>query len=82
MNRKEAKRGEIQNCIRCAKCVSACPMGLEPYLLSALAENTDLKEWNQKDSWIVSSAVLANSLVLPIVRYSTIVVWVKGKLVP
>ena len=43
MNRKEAKRGEIQNCIRCAKCVGACPMGLEPYLLSALAENTEFE---------------------------------------
>ena len=43
MNQKEAKRGEIQNCIRCAKCVSVCPMGLEPYLLSALAENTDFE---------------------------------------
>ena len=35
MNQKEAKRGEVQPCIRCAKCVGACPMGLEPYLLSA-----------------------------------------------
>ena len=43
MNDKEAKRGEIQNCIRCAKCVSVCPMGLEPYLLSALAENTEFE---------------------------------------
>ena len=43
MDRKEAKRGEIQNCIRCAKCVGACPMGLEPYLLSALAENTEFE---------------------------------------
>ncbi len=43
MNEKEAKRGEIQNCIRCAKCVSVCPMGLEPYLLSALAENTEFE---------------------------------------
>lgn len=37
----EAARKEIKNCIRCAKCVSACPMGLEPYLLSALSENAD-----------------------------------------
>ena len=43
MDRKEAKRGEIQNCIRCAKCVGACPMGLEPYLLSALAENSEFE---------------------------------------
>ena len=34
MNDKEARRSEPQPCIRCAKCVSACPMGLEPYLLS------------------------------------------------
>ena len=43
MNQKEAKRGEVQPCIRCAKCVGACPMGLEPYLLSALAEHTEFE---------------------------------------
>lgn len=26
-------------CIRCARCVTACPMGLQPYLLELLAEN-------------------------------------------
>ncbi len=34
MNEKEARRGEEKTCIRCAKCVGACPMGLEPYLLA------------------------------------------------
>jgi electron transport complex protein RnfC len=43
MNNKEAKRGEVNNCIRCAKCVGACPMGLEPYLLSALSENREFE---------------------------------------
>lgn len=43
MNRKEAKRAEEQTCIRCGKCVSACPMGLEPYLLGALSENGDFE---------------------------------------
>lgn len=38
MNDTEAKRKEPQNCIRCAKCVHACPMGLEPYLLAKLAD--------------------------------------------
>ncbi|MEG2573060.1 MAG: electron transport complex subunit RsxC [Bacteroides sp.] len=37
----DAARREAQNCIRCAKCVSACPMGLEPFLLGALAEHSD-----------------------------------------
>ncbi len=49
MNRKEAKRGEIQNCIRCAKCVGACPMGLEPYLLSALSENGDFERMEKEN---------------------------------
>lgn len=31
---KESKRGDTSNCIRCAKCVQVCPMGLEPVLLS------------------------------------------------
>ncbi len=34
----EAKRKEASNCIRCAKCVQACPMGLEPYLLVRQAQ--------------------------------------------
>ncbi len=28
-----AKRPENYNCIRCARCMTVCPMGLEPYLL-------------------------------------------------
>ena len=44
MNRQEAKRTAAQPCIRCAKCVGACPMGLEPYLLSKLAQ---AKDWDK-----------------------------------
>ncbi|MCF8301659.1 MAG: electron transport complex subunit RsxC [Bacteroidales bacterium] len=33
-----SKRVPMQHCIRCGKCVTACPMGLEPYLLSQLAQ--------------------------------------------
>ena len=38
INNKEGKRKESINCIRCGKCVDACPMGLEPYLLAPLSE--------------------------------------------
>ncbi len=38
MDEAEASRNKIANCIRCAKCVSVCPMGLEPYLLEKMAE--------------------------------------------
>lgn len=37
MNKVDARRPEIANCIRCAKCVGVCPMGLEPYLISKLS---------------------------------------------
>ena len=39
INEKEAVRREPSPCIRCAKCVSACPMGLEPYLIATLSVN-------------------------------------------
>ncbi len=35
------------NCIRCAKCVSICPMGLEPYLLRAASEH---KKWDMVEA--------------------------------
>jgi len=38
MPEKEAKRMKVSNCIRCAKCVSACPMGLAPYLIAQTSE--------------------------------------------
>lgn len=41
MTEKEASRGEESPCIRCGKCVGACPMGLEPYLLQKLSEYSD-----------------------------------------
>lgn len=39
INQKEAKRKKITNCLRCGKCVTVCPMGLEPILLAQLSEN-------------------------------------------
>lgn len=38
MKEEESSRHKSGNCIRCAKCVEACPMGLEPYLLEKLSE--------------------------------------------
>jgi len=35
---RESQRGDTGPCIRCSKCISACPMGLEPYLLMTLTE--------------------------------------------
>ncbi len=41
---KESHRPTPLNCIRCGKCVAACPMALEPYLLAALAANSRFEE--------------------------------------
>lgn len=35
---EEAKRGNMKVCVRCTKCVTVCPMGLEPYLLMTLTQ--------------------------------------------
>lgn len=34
---EEARRAEVKACIRCGRCITVCPMGLEPYLLSQQA---------------------------------------------
>jgi electron transport complex protein RnfC len=44
--KEESKRREMHDCIRCAKCVSVCSMGLEPYLLMNLTEH---KLWEEAE---------------------------------
>ena len=39
MRENQSLRPEAQVCIKCAKCVSVCPMGLEPYMLSKLGKH-------------------------------------------
>jgi Na+-translocating ferredoxin:NAD+ oxidoreductase subunit C len=38
LRKNESKRVPVMHCIRCARCVSACPMGLEPLLLAQYAQ--------------------------------------------
>ena len=40
LSENETKRKTVENCIRCSKCVSVCPMALEPYLLMSLSERS------------------------------------------
>ena len=58
MNEKEARRSEPQPCIRCAKCVSACPMGLEPFLLSKASA---MEEWEMAEKNDVVSCIECGS---------------------
>jgi len=41
--RNESERTVIRPCIRCAKCVAACALNLEPYLLMALSEKNEFE---------------------------------------
>mgnify|MGYP004562255651 FL=1 len=54
----DAHRKAAQPCIRCGKCVSACPMGLEPYLLATLSS---FKEWERLESEQITSCISCGS---------------------
>ena len=41
LTRKMTEHGPEMNCIRCGRCVKACPMGLVPSMLSILSERQD-----------------------------------------
>lgn len=41
VEREMSKRVPVLNCIRCGKCTTVCPMGLEPYLLSIIARQNN-----------------------------------------
>lgn len=55
---EEARRKPIQPCIRCGKCVEACPMGLEPYLLATLSA---FKEYERLEAEDVTSCISCGS---------------------
>ncbi len=44
MDEGEARRNPETACIRCGKCMHACPMGLEPYMFSVLVKNNRIEE--------------------------------------
>ena len=54
----DARRKEPQPCIRCAKCVSVCPMGLEPYLLAKLSA---FKNWERAEHEDIISCIECGS---------------------
>lgn len=54
----EAKRKKVQPCIRCAKCVNVCPMGLEPFLISTVSA---LHDWEKAESEDIVSCIECGS---------------------
>lgn len=47
IKQEEALRDSASYCIKCGKCVEACPMGLEPYLLGRLGKLNKLADMEQ-----------------------------------
>lgn len=58
LTESDARRKPVQPCIRCAKCVQVCPMGLEPYLLATLSS---LKEHERLEAEDVVSCIACGS---------------------
>lgn len=54
----ESIRKEQVDCIRCSKCISVCPMGLEPYLLMTVAER---KMWDRAEAERVMDCIECGS---------------------
>ena len=54
----DARRKDVQPCIRCAKCVSACPMGLEPFLLATVSAK---HIWEKAEAEDITSCIECGS---------------------
>lgn len=54
----EAKRKAMKDCIRCAKCISVCPMGLNPTLLMNL---TEYEVWDRAEKDHITDCIECGS---------------------
>ncbi len=58
MRSAEAKRRMMKDCIRCAKCVNVCPMGLNPTLLMNL---TEYSVWDRAEKNSITDCIECGS---------------------
>ncbi|MDR1223740.1 MAG: electron transport complex subunit RsxC [Tannerella sp.] len=58
LTKEESLRRPSHDCIRCAKCVGACPMGLEPSLLMNLSE---YKLWDDAEKNYITDCIECGS---------------------
>ncbi|SFK73586.1 electron transport complex protein RnfC [Porphyromonadaceae bacterium KH3CP3RA] len=54
----EAKRKAMKDCIRCSKCISVCPMGLNPTLLMNL---TEFEVWDEAEKHRITDCIECGS---------------------
>ncbi len=58
MSGAEASRCTETDCIKCGKCLTVCPMGLQPYLLSRLAQK---QQWGELEAAAVVDCIECGS---------------------
>ena len=74
MSGRDAVRREASQCIKCAKCVAACPMGLEPYFLSKM---TQKKNWNELEARMITSCIECGCCQSSCPAYLPLLDWVR-----
>ena len=71
---RDAVRCAPSQCIKCAKCVEACPMGLEPYFLSKM---TQKKGWDELEARMITSCIECGSCQATCPAYLPLLDWVR-----
>ena len=74
MSGRDAGRREASQCIKCAKCVAACPMGLEPYYLSKMAQK---KNWDELEAQMITSCIECGCCQSTCPSYLPLLDWVR-----
>ena len=74
MSGRDAVRREPSQCIKCAKCVAACPMGLEPYYLSKMARK---KGWDELEAQMITSCIECGCCQSSCPSYLPLLDWVR-----
>ena len=74
MSGRDAVRREASQCIKCAKCVAACPMGLEPYFLSKM---TQKKNWDELETRMITSCIECGCCQSSCPAYLPLLDWVR-----
>ncbi len=58
LSEKESRRVIPNNCIRCGRCITVCPMGLEPVLLAQLA---NAEKWEESEKELIMDCIECGS---------------------
>ncbi len=74
MSGRDAGRREASQCIKCAKCVAACPMGLEPYYLSKMVQK---KNWDELEAQMITSCIECGCCQSTCPSYLPLLDWVR-----